>query len=350
MKIALLTIWHEKNYGAELQAYALIRAIRDLGHSVEMIDIRLSDKTPQTAKSKVLNTVLSFSPSEKKFEHFWKKNIPTTKRYKTVLELKNDPPQVDIYMVGSDQVWNPDITGDFSKLFFLNFGSDKIKRVSYASSLGVSTWLHNEMKDDICTLLGRFSYITCREQSGVNILNNVFQVSARRVLDPTLLHENYVELTGDINEKPTLAYYPLSKDIKMETLVSRLCSQLNLQPININKKKYLYGKAVWNQPSVNQWIRNIAEAKFVITRSFHGLAFCLIYKRQFAMLATRNNRSTRVTDLLELMGLETRYYNSIEELEEAKPWTVKIDYTVVNEILQKHRIQSLEILRKMLES
>ena len=137
MKVALLTIWHEKNFGAELQAYATIKILQQLGHDPKMIDIRLSDISQTNIKGKIGNFISNFGPSQRKFEQFWKKYTPVTQRYRNLKELQNNPPAADVYMVGSDQVWNPDIVKGFTNVFFLNFGSDIIKRVYYASSFGV---------------------------------------------------------------------------------------------------------------------------------------------------------------------------------------------------------------------
>ena len=98
MKIALLTIWHEKNYGAELQAYATIKVLQQLGHDVKMIDIRLSDMGKPSLGGRISLLVESISPNHRKFEYFWKSYIPTTQRYTSIEELQANPPEADIYI------------------------------------------------------------------------------------------------------------------------------------------------------------------------------------------------------------------------------------------------------------
>lgn len=159
MKIALLTIWHAMNYGAELQAYATVKALKQLGHQVEMIDIRLSDCHKPNLNGRIGNIISSFGPAHTKFEGFWKKYIPVTKRYCSIEQLQNDPPHSDVYMVGSDQVWNPDLTGGFAKLFFLDFGGENVKRISYASSFGTLEWKAKHLTEDVSKLIERFDYI-----------------------------------------------------------------------------------------------------------------------------------------------------------------------------------------------
>lgn len=346
MIIALLTIWREKNYGAELQAYATIKVLQQLGHDVEMIDIRLSDCSHLNWKGNIGRFISQLGPSHKKFCNFWNKHIPTTKRYKSIKEIQANPPQADVYIVGSDQVWNPKLTKEFSTLYFLNFGNNNVKRISYASSFGTDKWNFPNLKEDVKILLNRFSHVTCREDSGVKILEEEFGVTAEHVLDPTLLLDNYSDLTGQTTERETLVYYPLSTDHELETYSHKLAEELNLIAVNNKFCTTILGFAEWDRVSIAEWVKNIAEAKFVVTRSFHGMVFSILHKRQFAVLAGNHGRSTRLTSLLKILGIEDRFFNSIEELDNAKPWTKKIDYSKATPILDKLRKESLNILKR----
>lgn len=346
MKIALLTIWREKNYGAELQAYATIKVLQQLGHDVNMIDIRLSDCSRPNWKGRIGRFISQLGPSYKKFCSFWKKNIPTTKRYKSIKEIQADPPKADLYIVGSDQVWNPELTKEFAALYFLNFGDKNVKRISYASSFGSDKWKFPHLKEEIKGLLSRFSYVTCREDSGVQILKEEFGIDAKQVIDPTLLIDNYGDLTGNAIECDTLVYYPLSTDPELETYSLKLAKELNLKPVNNKHCTTLFGFAEWDRVSIAEWVKNIAEAKFVVTRSFHGMVFSILHKRQFAVLAGKHGRSTRLTSLLKILGIEDRFFGSIEELNNAKPWTKEIDYTIVYPKLMKIREQSINTLKE----
>ena len=350
MKIALLTIWHEKNYGAELQAYATIKILQNLGHEVEMIDIRLSDMQKLSIKGYIAQCIMWFSPCNRKFNRFWKKYIPCTRRYKSIEELKADPPKADVYIVGSDQVWNPDITKSFADMFFLNFGDEQTYRVSYASSFGTDTWTHPELKAYVQRQLSSFDSVSCREDSGVSLLNKEFGIDARCVGDPTLLLDNYFELTGPVAETSTLVYYPLSYDEELESYAQQLARRLSLEPINNNNQKLFLNRLPWRRTSIEQWVKNIAQAKFVITRSFHGLVFCLLYKRQFAILASRNGRGDRLVNLLKAVGLEDRFYSSTAAIEKDHPWNRTIDYVVVDRLIVEKRNSSLDYLKLTLES
>lgn len=349
MKVALLTIWREKNYGAELQAYATIKVLQQLGYDVRMIDIRLSDCSKPNWKGCVTRFISQFGPSHKKFCSFWKEHIPTTNRYKNIKEIQANPPEADIYIVGSDQVWNPELTKEFATLYFLNFGNDSVKRISYASSFGTNEWKFPDLKEDVKKLLFRFNHITCREDTGVQILKEEFGLDAAQVIDPTLLLENYRNLIGETIERDTLVYYPLSTDSELEEFSIKLAKDLDLEPINNKFTTKLLGVIEWDRVSIGEWIKNIVEAKFVITRSFHGMVFSILHKRQFAVLSGKNGRSTRLMSLLKTLGIEDRLFNNVEELNNARPWLNKIDYTVVYPKLLKLREYSLSILKDSIE-
>ena len=349
MEIALLTIWHEKNYGAELQAYATIKALKALGHNPEMINIHITHNEKPSLMGRVANFIEKISPANLKFERFWRSNIPTTKRYRNIDELYNTPPVADVYMVGSDQVWNPDITKEYWRMFFLDFGNPNINRVSYASSFGVKQWNYPFYVDIIKNAINKFSVVTSREDSGVQILKNTFGINAKSVLDPTLLFTSYEEFVPKPTSQKTLVYYPLSDDSELEDYCISLSKRLGLKPINTNKKRVLLNKILWNRISVEQWVKNIASADFVITRSFHGLAFCLIYKKQFAVLKSRNDRGTRLENLLAKLGILDRAFLNTEEIEKNKPWEKPIDYTLLSSRLEVLRKESWEVLKNMLK-
>lgn len=352
MEVALLTIWHEKNFGAELQTYATVKLIQDLGHNVKVIDIRLSDCSHLNLKGKIGNFICSLGPNDKKFKKFWKKYIPKTKRYRSIKQLEINPPVADIYIVGSDQVWNPAITKEFYTAFFLKFGSNNISKNSFASSFGSDKWNYPQYTDEIKTILSNFNIISCRENSGINILRDTFNVKcAKHVIDPTLLLSNYSELIGNnIHKKNTLVYYPLSEDPELEQYSNKLGKILNLDVININSCSYVFNGIIWDRTDITDWVRNIAEAKFILTRSFHGVAFAIIHQCQFAAVKGYNNRNTRISDLLQNLGIEDRYYDSFQEITENKPWERQIDYNSVNIKLAELKQESIAVLHNIIEN
>lgn len=350
MKISLLTIWHEKNYGAEMQAYATVKILQELGHTVELINFRLHDLKPKSIKSLIKNLITFCTPEDIKFQQFWAKYIPTTKRYKTIKSLYENPPEADLYLIGSDQVWNPEITKQAASLFFLDFGNSKIPRVSYASSFGVSSLASNlTTMQYVCSLLPKYKAISCREESGVVLLQNECNLNAVRVIDPTLLFNGYPELIGIPAQLRTLVYYPLSPYLELENFSQDLAKELDLQYINTNYKQYIVGSIVWNRPSIKQWIKNIADGALVVTPSFHGVAFSLIYRRQFIVIIKDKSRSSRITDLLSELGLSERCFFDIQDAKKSRIWEKTIDYSAVDTKLSALRSHSIHYLKEVLK-
>lgn len=352
MKIALMTIWREKNFGAEMQCYALVKALQLLGHKVEVIDYRLSDKPHKRLKHKIIDFLRKFSPETRSFQKFWKNYIPTTRHYKTDTDLQRNPPQADLYITGSDQVWNPDITKDKWTTYFLNFGSDSIRRISYASSFGEEKWEWEDKKKKASLLLRRYDIISSRENSGVELLKDEFHLSSTMVLDPTLLHSDYDELLPECSsESKSLVYYPLIPNPDLEKFAIHVAQQKGLNFINTNESNKLLGKITWKRTSIFNWINNFRNAEMVVTPSFHGLAFSLIFRKQFIIVqnAGGKTRSSRITDLLKALGLEDRYFSSIGDALDSRIWEKPIDYSIVGPKLNNLRKSSWDFLKQSIK-
>lgn len=348
MKVALFTIWHEMNYGAEMQAYATIRALKELGHDVVIIDLRLDDIRKYSFKEWLVKKILFFSPAKRSFEQFWSNYFLNRIRYTSIKDLYAFPPSADVYLVGSDQTWNPQIMKSLISISVLDFGADNIIRASYASSFGINSWSFSEdLTNSIKKSLDKFKYISCREKTGCHILKQTFGINAVNTLDPTLLHENYNEITGEVKELPILAYYPLSvADKELQRYAIEIAKALNLKPVNINEGKKMIGSIIWDRTTIEEWIINIASSQFVLTKSFHGLAFSLIYKRQFAIVIN-NNKSSRIVDLLSALGLERRLFSNFKQLMDSKIWEEPIDYSKISPKLDILREQSWNFLKQM---
>ena len=351
MKIALLTIWHIGNYGAEMQAYATVKALKQIGHEVSLIDLRLTDVLPSTLKIKIASQISKHSKWSRKLNSFWNEFMVCSIRYTSLGQLRSNPPEADVYLVGSDQVWNPILTEGLSKAYFLDFGNDDTCRVSYASSLGVSKFANpQKFIEDYGSLLKRFKHVSCREKTGVELLKRYLDIDAENVLDPTLLHTDYDEITGGLSEEETLVFYPVSRDVAdVEEMSRKLATELDLKFINANQKKTLFGNIKWDGLSIKEWLRIIGQAKFIVTPSFHGVAFSIIYHRQFIVVGTNAKRSSRITDLLEALNLSNRIYASVEDAMADKPWEKTIDYGQVGAKLNIMREASWDYLSNSLK-
>lgn len=349
MKIALLTIWHSSNYGAELQTYATVRKLCEMGHIVQVIDYRLHDRKLRTSlKGKVFDFLHEISPVNLKFRFFWSRYIPATRQYLSPEDLRMDPPEADLYLVGSDQVWNPQITGIKASSYFLDFAPEGSKLASYASSFGTEMWRGDARLTELAAnQFVRFMSISCRELQGCRILKEQFNLDSTHVLDPTLLHNAYPELTGRIRRVNTLAYYQLSESPLLKKFAEQRAMEMGLEFTDVNHQCKLTSSFSWNRRSIGQWIKSIAESEFVITHSFHGLAMCLLYHRPFVIIYDHGNKSSRLMSLLQLVNLEDRFFTTIKEAQESDVWGRPIDFTRVDEILLREKLKSINYMIKI---
>lgn len=352
MKIALLTIWHCYNYGAEMQAYATCKALTSLGHDVEIIDLPLYEEIP-TFKKHIAHLIGALSPQASKFNRFWNAHIlHKTRTYRSVEDLRKDPPKADIYLVGSDQVWNRDITKDYASAFFLDFGADNIRRISFSSSFGVNEWNAPEALTKLVhKRLRQFQAVSCREKTGIKILKDTFEIDyAVNTLDPTLLFDDYSELTGVLSDKNTVAYYPLSsEDYALKPIAEKVGIVLSAPTKNANPYKLVpLTSLIWDRNSISEWLRTIAEARFVITQSFHGLVFSILHHRQFAVInMAKHGRQSRIIDLLSALGLENRYFTSENAFLQSNIIYETVDYASVDSKLQTLRNASWDYLKRV---
>lgn len=303
MKIALLTFFSADNYGAILQTYATVKALQAYGHEVELINYSISE--PNSLLKKIL-----LYPKHLKFERFRKKYFPLkTQKYTSFETLRSNPPKADCYLVGSDQVWNVEFSQDKIRGFLLDFGNSQIIRASYASSFGTADWMDSKWirYDDAKQLFERFNFISVRETSGQNILTNKFTIhNVKRVLDPVMLFSNYSELVGPVVYKEEIVLYKLHDSEVFYTLAKNIGSSISVPVRSIGSIRRINGIECHYPESIENWIRSIAGAKFVMTDSFHGTVLSILYARQFVVFVGLEKRFTRISSLLELLGLSDR--------------------------------------------
>lgn len=343
MKIALLTYFAADNYGATLQAYATIKAFEKCGHEVELVNFVIPESVSSIAKKMMLY------PKHLKFERFRNKHFQhLTKSYKTVSELQANPPKADCYLVGSDQTWNPDISQDMAKGFFLDFGDEKVLKASYAASFGKDEW--NDTRwisaDDVKRLFAYFNFVSVRETSGVKLLKEKFGVKeVTQVLDPVLLFEHYPELTGAITPSHDIVLYKLVNSEEFYDKCREVGNQLSLPLRSIGSIRRIKGVRCGYPESLEGWIRRIAGAKYVITDSFHGTVISLLYRKQFVSCVANPKRVTRLKSLLDILGLSDRFMpidndckSIVAKLQEP------IEYNYVHDLLNYLRVQSFRYI------
>ncbi len=342
-KIGILTFHNESNYGAFLQTYALSETLKRLGHKVWVIDLRLPEVSQNKIKKLCKNLIVDrriFSNARQRFLNV------TSETYYSSEDLRNKLPEMDLYVVGSDQVWNKEITGKLQNTYFFDFLPDLKKRISYAASFGKEEWIYDTQETmHIKKLLERFDAISVRELSAVKLCQEQLGLAATRVLDPTLLLDDYSFITrGEYVEKNVLACFKFEKDASYYTFVRKFEQLSGNKAILLdNHRPIKYLRSIYF-PTVKEWLCTIGSANFVITDSFHGLCFSILFRKQFIVIPGCEKRFVRLRDLLEMLGLTSRIFNSYQEVWESDRWKEKINYEEVFYKLKQLRKDSIDFL------
>lgn len=347
MKIGIITFHWAVNYGAVLQSFALQKVLRNNDLDVEIINYR-----PYLVSFK--QVLLNISKMNYKYffkmikiNRFIRKNmILSKKRYLTNKQLVKECINYDIYICGSDQVWNSSFAlkaeGKPTLSYFLNFVPENKRRMSYAASFGADD-LPIDMIKIIKPELTKFSNISVREFSGSEILNNI-HISNRLVLDPALLLDKKYYDKLILNSK--------IKYLKQELFVYIIHdNQVNSERINNYVSEKLYGKKFENfgnsSIGIEEWLNYIKESEFVLTNSYHGMIFSILYKKPFIIVPVEGiPMNNRIKTLLEVTGLQERLIKDFNKEALIDVMYKKIHWVDVEEKLNLLRKESIDYLKK----
>ncbi len=329
IKVGILTFHGSHNYGAMLQAYALQQKCIELGTECSIIDYRSPEmindyavfKKGKTLKIVIKNLLQVFRYSSNKarynkFEEFIKKNLITTKRYSSLEELKAAPPEMDVYIVGSDQVWNG--TNKLKDVYFLPFGRDGVKKISYAASFGDKV-PRQEFTDVIKNLLDEFAAISVREKSGVDYIYNIMEKQAEIMCDPVmLLSREKWETLGDSDIELPKTYifcYALGELGNMQEIIDCIKEMTGFQVVTVcdSIKSQISCDKVYYDVGPVDFLTLVKHSKCIITNSFHGTVFSLLFQKPFYAVK-RREYSERINTVLQLFGMEDRYIETSAEV------------------------------------
>lgn len=344
-KIGILTFHGESNYGAFLQTFALSETLKRLGCDVKIIDLKL----PIISQGFIKNIFKFVLVNQRVFSNARASFLTlTTDHYFNSSELKAKLPAMDLFIVGSDQVWNEEITKGLRDTYFFDFLPDDKKRIAYAASFGTEEWLYNESDtEQIKILLNKFNAISVREKSAVQYCKDKFDLETLQVLDPTLLLNDYSKITGkDIPEKNDLICFKFVVDNDFFEFSRKFGNISNKKVVFLNNNKPIKKVNSIYFPTIKKWLKTIGGASLIITDSFHGLCFSILYKRQFIVIPGNKERFIRLNSLLELLGLTNRIFYSYEEVLESDRWRDRIDYVEVYDKLEKERDSSISFLQR----
>ena len=368
-KIGIITMHRVLNYGSVLQTFALFQKIKNLGYQCEVIDYQYPNEYHRSSNRN--NTLLERGlffllriiffilyrgrKQKRRFREFMDKNLQLSKYYANQEEIYNNPPQYDIYLTGSDQVWNPKcMKGD--PVFFCDFVHDGMK-VSYASSFSLSC-VSSEYFNLYKKYLSDYSHIGIRESSGIALVRSLINKEAKVVCDPTLLltkreYSRLAEHSEIKINRPYILVYALSYAFNpypaLNEVVDNISKQLQLQVVylHVNSiENYHIGHSI-TSAGPNEFVRLFMDASFIVTSSFHGTAFALNFENPFyAIIPNEKTEDSRIYSLLKQVGAEDRAIISSQKIK--TDLLVKMNYLSIIDKLNRYRDDSVAFLKKEL--
>lgn len=360
MKIKTITCHDVYNVGASLQAYALSEYLRQQGHDVKIIDYKpnyLSKRynfkavdNPKFEKSFFLKTIyliLKFPkrlhelPGKKNFDKFRKTYLHLTERYNSLDELKKKPPLADLYIAGSDQIWNTLFHNGKDGAFYLEFVPKGAKKASYAASFATEEIVPGWEMQVKCWLKN-LDKISVREKSSIALLKKL-GIEGCAVLDPAflLIEDQWKQLIKCTEAPEGVFVYDFDHNEFMKKISILAKEKTNSSIISFFPVEYADENLQY--PGPLEFLQTIYNSKIVISNSFHATVFSLIFHKEFFVVKRNENINLRMMDLLKLVGLEDRMVSTEKEFELVKP----IDWGKVDYVLKEERDKSIEYLMEI---
>lgn len=331
--VGITNWWFINNRGAILTNYALNEMVKSLGYNA----LTINYITPFERK----NFQTSFA------KEFAEKYLKRTRWINTMQDLRTLNSDISTFICGSDQIFRYYPCKEHDMLYYFPWvDADKNKLISYSASFAVNTFEADKNQTELVKhFLNRFDAHSIREYDGVDIMKSTFNINCEQVLDPVFCidKQKYYDLAEKSTEKEKedfIAYYlmwPTKDNLKIVEHIK-----------NINNVK----KAIYLNPpmSIENWLWYIKNAKFVITDSFHGTCFSMIFNKQFAAIPRETEYPSRFKTLDELSGLHNRFFYNNKDIYNADYLLEPIDYSKYNSIIEKEIRRSINWLKEAIES
>lgn len=358
MRIVILTQPLRTNFGGIMQNYALQTVLRRIGGDPITYDYDCVYPWWRWLVGRIKSFILC-TPHHIQFPHYGRsgqenlnkfihEQIMSTKPYDTIRKDSLAKLRPDAIIIGSDQVWSPlcNVPIKYLGNMFLDFWPDYTgKRIAYAASFGGNEWLYTEEQEKICgDLAKRFNAISVREASGVELCNNHFGVNATHVLDPTLLlsaSDYKLLIPGKSIKTNILLAYVLDTSPEKIKFLKQISKNYSLEL----KIKGANDDISWDD-SVENWLSDIRDAAMVVTDSFHGTVFSILFHRPFLSIVNKRRGAERFVSLLSKLGLTQCLVNDVTQYEFID---VPINWENVDLNLAIEREKSLQFLRNALK-
>ena len=363
MKVGVITFHSANNYGATLQTWALQKVLKNHGldagvihYHPDIIDNLYDPMEGRTGIKRIWKKFcMAISSPESltryhKFQTFLKDNFNLIGDFKTYEELENARLMLDAYITGSDQVWNPVHIGGFNPAYYLDFAQPGAIKISYAASVG-SDYIHPRYKENLRQSLSSYTGISVRESSIKEAVQELTGQPVQVVLDPTMLlaKEDYEEIkvTSTIKE-PYILVYMIEKNPQVISFANKISIALGLPLI---QRRTVPGMTNELPPfytaDAGEFIGLIEGTSYVITNSFHGTVFSILYGRPFVSML-HSDTGSRTVDLLTSLGLESHILYDIADFNDFDMF--KIDnYEEISETIEGLKGRSEQFLFNSLD-
>ena len=348
-RIGILTLHRALNFGAVFQCYALKHACEAMDYEVETIDYNpFGHYSVLGALHHRPIVAYKYIMFMRQFNRFVSQYLNPTTHTESHEWIKNNPPQDDIYIVGSDTVWSNAVVGDYLDSYLLDFAPPQVKRISFAASTGGNPMTLNEYQ---LTELRKFAAISVRERQSVSDVQAKVDIPVVDVCDPTLLLTQYDY--AKIEQKPLwlpkhyIVYFDLAGDPFCSQTAQLIAKSLHLPILNLVGKYRSWAQYNYLTPTPEQWLYILHHADFVCTNSFHGVAFSIIFRRLFicctAKKGGRAKTNGRMLNLLEKTNLQERYVTDFTQVTETV--VEDMDFVDSESYIYKYIEYSLEWLK-----
>lgn len=325
-----LNYWYGSNYGATLTSYALYKLLEQLGLNPSLVN-NMND--------------IEEAVQNKMFSQKFLKNFNIIKNINSYRNLKAINNPQSLFLTGSDQVFRPYLTGKKLDQFLLDFVDETSLKIAISASFGVDKeqFLKETSREIIAKMkksFESFDVISVREKSGVEICKDLFGVNAELIIDPVFIFDkqNYINIANKSKKdySNTIATYIFSKDKQYKNVYKNFEKRYNAKVIELAFKNI----------ALEDWLSAILNSKLVITDSFHGICFCLIFNKPFICPANGMTAYTRFDSLFKMLNIQNQTVSVNDILK--KNCIFKIDYEKLNQRIEEERRHGLEFLQKVI--
>ncbi len=362
LQIKTITCHNVYNHGASLQEYALLQYFKNIGYQAETINYNpdylsnhfnfLSVSNPKFNSNLLIRSIylllklpgrLLGLRRKYNFDKFSDKYISTTREsFTSNQELKDNIPEADVFICGSDQIWNSFFQNGKDPAFYLDFVPEDKLKISYAASFATET-IEENIKPFVSEKVKRIDFVSVRESSGVTILKDLGFTNIKHVLDPVFLldRKSWEEIASQEKvKKPYILVYDADSNPSIKDFVLSMSKKNKWDIITISNR-IPYADKNLSSKGPDVFLSLIKEASFIVSNSFHAVAFSLIFEKQFVVFSRAEQINTRMRDLVNMLNIKETMlpYKTMQD-----EYQHMIDYKNVKPILKNHIKKSKQFL------